>query len=296
LVAVEAALGPFLLQVSLEVGAEPLAVVGPNGSGKSSLLRAILGLLRLDRGYVALGEDVLFDGDLAIDRPTEERHLAYLPQDFGLFPHLTAVENVAFALACGAEPTSRKQRRQQAMAWLDRFGIGGLAEQYPPQLSGGERQRIALARAMASSPRAILLDEPTASLDVEARVEVRAFLAGCIRSLGLPTVLVTHDVMDVEALAGRVAVLEGGRVASCGPLSDIRETPPTPFASRLFSLPAPVSAAAIPGNGNPETRKFDHRTRPPHAINVSGQRSPPACRVQYSCPCSPSSIAEPSSC
>lgn len=265
-VAVEAALGPFLLQVSLEVGAEPLAVVGPNGSGKTSLLRAILGLLKLDRGHIALGEDVLFDGDLAIDRPTEERHLAYLPQDFGLFPHLTAAENVAFALACGTENTSRRDRRQQAMAWLDRFGLAGLAKRIPSQLSGGERQRIALARAMASSPRAILLDEPTASLDVEARVEVRAILAESIRSLGLPTVLVTHDVMDVEALAGRVVVLEKGRVASCGLLADIRETPPTPFASRLFSLPAPVSAAAIPGNENPGTRNFDHRTRTARAI------------------------------
>jgi molybdate transport system ATP-binding protein len=240
-VAVEAALGPFLLQVSLEVGAEPVALVGPNGSGKTSLLQAILGLLKLDRGRIALGEDVLFDRDLAIDRPTEERHLAYLPQDFGLFPHLTAVQNVAFALACGPESASRAQRRRQAMAWLDRFGLGSLANRHPSQLSGGERQRIALARAMASSPKALLLDEPTASLDVEARVEVRAFLAEAIRTLSLPTVLVTHDVMDVEALAGRVAVLEKGRIAACGLLADIRKAPPTPFASRLLSSPAPVS-------------------------------------------------------
>jgi molybdate transport system ATP-binding protein len=249
-VAVEAALGPFLLQVSLEVGNEPLALVGPNGSGKSSLLQAILGLLKLDRGRISLGDDVLFDRDLAIDRPTEERHLAYLPQDFGLFPHLTAAQNVAFALACGPGPTSRRQRRSQAMAWLDRFGLGSLANRNPSQLSGGERQRIALARAMASSPKALLLDEPTASLDVEARVEVRAFLAESIRSLGLPTVLVTHDVMDVEALAGRVAVLEKGRVAACGLLADIRQTPPTLFASRLFSSPAPVGVDAIRGPVN----------------------------------------------
>jgi molybdate transport system ATP-binding protein len=239
-VSIDAELGPFLLQATLEVGAEPLALVGPNGSGKTSLLLAILGLIKLERGRIVLGDEVLVDKDRGIERPTEERHLAYLPQDFGLFPHLTAVENVAFALACSSVPTSRKERRAQAMTWLDRFGLGSLAKRTPAQLSGGERQRIALARALASSPRAILLDEPTASLDIEARVEVRAFLAESIRSLGLPTILVTHDIMDVEALAGRVAVLEKGRVAGCGLPADIRNVPPTTFAGKLFDSPAPV--------------------------------------------------------
>jgi molybdate transport system ATP-binding protein len=256
-VTVEAALGPFQLEASLEVGSEPLALVGPNGSGKTSLLLAILGLLKLDRGRIALGDEVLFDRDVAIhrptiDRPTEERHLAYLPQDFGLFPHLTAAENVAFALACASEPTSGKQRHRQAMAWLDRFGLGSLAGRKPAQLSGGERQRIALARALASSPKALLLDEPTASLDVEARVEVRAFLAESIRSLGLPTILVTHDVQDVEALAKRVAVLEKGHIATCGLLEDIRKAPPTAFANKFFASPTalgihPVSGSATDG-------------------------------------------------
>ena len=234
-IAVQAALGPFSLQASLEVGAEPLALVGPNGSGKTSLLLTILGLRKPGQGRIVLSDEVLFDADLAIDRPTEERHLAYLPQDFGLFPHLTAIENVAFALACRSKRVSTKQRRDQAMTWLDRFGIGNLAERNPSRLSGGERQRVALARALASSPKALLLDEPTASLDVEARVEVRAFLAESIRSLGLPTILVTHDAMDVEALASRVAVLEKGHVVACGLLSDVRRAPPTSFASRLFS-------------------------------------------------------------
>jgi len=249
-IAVEAALGPFQLQASLEVGAEPLALVGPNGSGKTSLLLTILGLLKPDRGRIALGDEVLLDTGQDIELPTEERHLAYLPQDFGLFPHLTAAQNVAFALACGSEPISKKQRRNQAMAWLDRFGLGILANRNPAQLSGGERQRIALARALASSPKALLLDEPTASLDVEARVEVRTFLAESIRSLGLPTILVTHDVKDVEALASRVAVLEKGRVAGCGLLDDIRKTPPTPFASRFLSSPTSVGVSAIPAPVN----------------------------------------------
>jgi molybdate transport system ATP-binding protein len=244
-ISVDAELGPFLLQATLEVGAEPLALVGPNGSGKTSLLLAILGLIKLERGRLVLGDEVLVDTDRGIERPTEERHLAYLPQDFGLFPHLTAVENVAFALACGSIATSRKERRAQAMTWLDRFGLGSLANRKPTQLSGGERQRIALARALASSPKAILLDEPTASLDVEARVEVRALLAESIRSLGLPTILVTHDVMDVEALAGRVAVLEKGRVVGCGLPGDLRKSPPTPFASKFLSTPPSEGVVSI---------------------------------------------------
>jgi len=251
-VAVQAALGPFSLQASLEVGAEPLALVGPNGSGKTSLLLAILGLRTPDRGRIVLSDEILFDTALAIDRPTEERHLAYLPQDFGLFPHLTVVDNVAFALACRSESASPKQRCALAMTWLDRFAIGHLAKRNPSQLSGGERQRVALARALASSPKALLLDEPTASLDVEARVEVRAFLADSIRSLGLPTILVTHDVMDVEALASRIAVLEKGQVVACGLLHDVRAAPPTSFARRLLSSPT------VPGTGPICTQGVHH--------------------------------------
>jgi molybdate transport system ATP-binding protein len=234
-IAVEATLGSFSLKANLEVGAEPLALVGPNGSGKTSLLLAILGLRRPDRGRIELSHEVLFDDSLDIDRPTEERHLAYLPQDFGLFPNLKAIDNVAFALACRSAQASSKQRRDEAMTWMARFGIGHLAERRPTQLSGGERQRVALARALASSPKALLLDEPTASLDVEARVEVRAFLAESIASLGLPTILVTHDAMDVEALASTVAVLEKGQVVACAPFRHICQAPPTSFARRLFA-------------------------------------------------------------
>jgi molybdate transport system ATP-binding protein len=246
-VAVEAMLGAFSLQASLEVGVEPLALVGPNGSGKTSLLLTILGLRKPERGRIVLSDEVLFDAGAAIDRPTEERHLAYLPQDFGLFPHLSALDNVAFALACRSQRLSAKQRRDQAMTWLERFGIGQLAGRTPARLSGGERQRVGLARALASSPKALLLDEPTASLDVEARVEVRAFLAESIRSLGLPTILVTHDAMDVAALASRVAVMEKGRVAGCGLLADIRQAPPTSFASKLFDSSRVSGAGAIVG-------------------------------------------------
>ena len=115
-----------------------------------------MGLLQPERGRIVLCDEVLFDAALAIDRPTEERHLAYLPQDFGLFPHLTAVENVAFALACRSERANGKQRRDPGHDMAGAFWARQLADRNPAQLSGGERQRIALARALASSPKAIL--------------------------------------------------------------------------------------------------------------------------------------------
>ena len=234
-IAVEYTMGPFTLDVSLEVGSESVALIGPNGCGKSTLLLATLGIRIPTRGRVVLEDEVLFDAEAGIERPTEERRMAYLPQDFGLLPFLTAAENVAFAVACRPERVSRAKRRRTALAGLERFGIAHLAGRRPGQLSGGERQRVALARAMASQPRALLLDEPTASLDVGARAEVRTLLAASIRELGIPTLIVTHDRGDILALAGRVAVMEAGRVISCTGLREARNAPASAFAAKLWS-------------------------------------------------------------
>ena len=136
------------------------------------------------------------------DLPTEERGIAYVPQDYALFPHLTAAENVAFALACARPAPPAAQRREQARAWLDRLGALACADRRPATLSGGERQRVALARALARSPRALLFDEPFAALDAGVRGDVRRFLRARLAELGLPALLVTHDRADVVR-AGR---------------------------------------------------------------------------------------------
>jgi molybdate transport system ATP-binding protein len=225
--------GDFALDASLDMGAETVALVGPNGSGKSSLLLTILGLRAPQEGRIALGNELLFDSEGGLCRPTEERRLAYLPQDFGLFPFLSAQANVEFAIACRGGRPERGARAKLALDQLDRFGIGHLAGRRPGQLSGGERQRVALARALASEPRAMLLDEPTAALDVGARDDVRALLHASLRELAIPALVVTHDFGDVMSLASRVAVMEAGRLVACVTVAEAQASPPTAFVKRL---------------------------------------------------------------
>jgi len=237
--ALECSLGGFSLQSSLDLDAEPVALVGPNGCGKTSLLLALLGIHRPTRGRIVLGDEVLFDSATAVRCPTEARRLAYLPQDFGLFPFLTSRENVEFAISCRPDPPARGERRRIAVACLERFAVGHLAARKPRQLSGGECQRVALARTLAAAPRALLFDEPTASLDVGARAEVRALLAASLHELAIPTLIVTHDQGDILALARRVAVMENGRIIACTSLADARRSPANAFAARLLDAPAP---------------------------------------------------------
>ena len=239
------AVGSFSLDAQLDVGAETVALIGPNGSGKSTLLLATLGIRTPTRGRIALGSRVVFDSEAKIDCPTEERHMAYLPQDFGLFPFLTAVGNVEFAIACAGTPAGRRRRQERAMAYLEQFGIGHLAGRGPHQLSGGERQRVALARAIASEPRALLLDEPTASLDVGARADVRALLQELFERLQIPTLIVTHDAGDIAALASRVAVMEAGRIVGCASAQEAVRHPANAFADHLLNGLRPDSNVAV---------------------------------------------------
>jgi molybdate transport system ATP-binding protein len=229
-------LGPFELDLSLAVDGRAVAIAGPNGAGKTSALLALLGIVRPDAGQVRLGGRTLFDAGARIDLPTEERGIAYVPQDYALFPHLTAAGNVEFALGC-AGPSPAAPRREQARALLDRLGVLGSADRRPAALSGGERQRVALARALAREPRALLFDEPFAALDAGARGEVRRFLRERLADLALPAVVVTHDRADVEALGIPVLVLEGGRVVQRGTLAELEARPATEYVARFCGTP-----------------------------------------------------------
>jgi len=230
--------GPLDLRIDLSLDGETVLVAGPNGSGKSSLLRLLLGVLRPDAGRIALDGSVLFDAEEGIDVPAEERGLAYVPQDYALFPHMDVLGNATFGLAA----LDRRERVRRATSWLDRLGAGDLVRRFPSELSGGERQRVALARALARTPRALLLDEPFASLDPIARRQLRASLTGWLREWRLPALIVSHDPADA-VLADRIAVLERGRVVQQGTLEELRRAPGSDFVAGLIEA-APFRAGA----------------------------------------------------
>jgi molybdate transport system ATP-binding protein len=212
----------FVAAADLSVAAgETLALVGPSGAGKTTTLRVVAGLLRPDSGTVTVGERTLLDTTRGVDVAPEQRRVGYVFQEYALFPHLDVRGNVRF----GA------RERDGVDALLERFGLGGLAGARVGELSGGERQRVALARALASDPDVLLLDEPLAALDAHTRATVRAELRGRLRSLGLPTLLVTHDFDDAATLADRVGVMGEGRVVQLGTATELVSTPVDPFVA-----------------------------------------------------------------
>lgn len=225
--------GPLLLEASFDTSRGPVVLTGPNGSGKTSLLLMILGVIAPERGEVSLEGTRLFDAQTGVNLAVEERAIGYVPQHYGLFPHLTAAQNVEFSLECQKPAPPRAERRERARSLLAELGLAGLAEQRPHALSAGERQRVALARAFASSPKALLLDEPFAALDIGTRRQVRVFLRDYLERLSLPTIVVSHDAEDARAVGRHIAVLEAGRVVQSGSWQELSMSPATAFVREL---------------------------------------------------------------
>ncbi|NMO53173.1 ABC transporter ATP-binding protein [Actinoplanes sp. TBRC 11911] len=217
--------------LDLELSAAPgevVALLGPNGAGKTTALRALAGLVGMADGHIAL------DG-VRLDRtPPEHRRIGVVFQDYLLFPHLNALDNVAFGPRCRHVP--RKQAREQAREWLDRVGLAEHVRKKPRQLSGGQAQRVALARALAAEPKLLLLDEPLAALDARTRLDTRAQLRGHLSSFPGATVLVTHDPLDALMLADRLIIVEDGRIVQIGDAATITAQPRTDYVARLVGL------------------------------------------------------------
>ena len=224
--------GGLAIDVELPAARDTVLIAGPNGAGKTTLLRLLLGLVRPDAGSVALNRRTLFDDASGVDVAPEARAIGYVPQDYALFPHLDVRRNVEFGLS--AMPAAERSRR--ARHWLERLGIAAVASRKPGSLSGGERQRVALARALAREPKAIVLDEPFASLDAEARRDLRVSLRSWLRDWRLPALLVSHDPADA-AVADRVAVIESGKLVQQGTLDDLRASPATPYVAAFQRMP-----------------------------------------------------------
>jgi molybdate transport system ATP-binding protein len=225
--------GAFELDVSVTVGTgEVVAVLGSNGAGKSTLLGALAGLARPTRGEIVLGERTL--ASPAVSVPVHRRRIGLLSQQALLFPHLSAVDNVAFGpRSSGA---GRRAARRTAERWLAEVDASALADRRPAQLSGGQAQRVAIARALACEPELLLLDEPFAALDVDATPAIRSLLRRVVRATGVTTLMVTHDVLDAVVLADRILVLDAGRVVESGTTTEVLTRPRSAFAARIAGL------------------------------------------------------------
>ncbi|HEU4464439.1 MAG TPA: ATP-binding cassette domain-containing protein, partial [Gemmatimonadota bacterium] len=224
--------------VSAEIrDGELFVLLGPSGSGKSTILRIIAGLVPADDGRVVLhGRDVTL-------LPPQDRNIGLVFQDYALFPHMTVAENVEFGLAIRKVPREeREARRDELLAMVD---LAGYARRDVRRLSGGQRQRVAVARALAFAPSVLLLDEPFGALDVKVRGQLRRALKGVQRSLGVTTILVTHDQEEAFELADRIGVVEGGRLLEVGEPGELYHRPRHQFVAQFLGDAALIGTRRV---------------------------------------------------
>lgn len=224
---------PVPLEVAFRCGPnELLALVGPSGAGKTTALRAIAGLVRPTSGEITCGGETWFSSARGIFVAPQARAVGLVFQDYALFPHLSALDNVAIAM----RGLPREQQREAARALLARVHLGTQANRRPGSLSGGERQRVGIARALARSPRVLLLDEPFSAVDRMTREHLKGELSALRASLEIPIVLVTHDISEALRLADRVSVLYGGKTLQTGTPDEVRRHPASPLVADVLGL------------------------------------------------------------
>jgi molybdate transport system ATP-binding protein len=222
------------IQADLELesgGGRIMVLFGPSGSGKTTILRCLAGLDRPQQGSIRYDDEIWFDAGRGIDLPPQQRRLGYVAQEYALFPHLTVAGNIRF----GMQASSHEEATARVGELLRTVHLEGTENRLPAELSGGERQRVALARVLARQPRLILLDEPLAALDLPLRDPMRRELRDFLRSIDVPSLIVTHDRVDALTIGDRMAVLVDGSVRQVGPVEEV------------FSRPVDAAVAASVG-------------------------------------------------
>jgi molybdate transport system ATP-binding protein len=205
-------LGDFRLAAAFAGGARVTALFGDSGAGKTSIINMIAGLVRPDRGRIALDDDVLFDSAARIDVPAHRRRIGYVFQEGRLFPHLSVAHNLGYGRWMNGLPFDAADHAR-IVQLLD---IAHLLDRRPGRLSGGERQRIAIGRALLTRPRLLLLDEPLASLDAARKAEILPYLERLRDQSGVPMVYVSHQADEVRRIAETVVRLDDGQVTATG--------------------------------------------------------------------------------
>ncbi len=262
---------PALKAVSLDVAPGTfLVLLGPSGSGKTTLLRCLAGIERIDGGSISLSSRVVADGRSHV--PPEQRDLSMVFQDYALWPHLTALDNVAFALR--RRRLGRAECRERAAVMLERVGLADFARRYPNELSGGQQQRVALARALIADTGLILCDEPLSNLDADLRERMRVEISSLVREAGATTVYITHDQAEAFALADHIGVLEEGVLVQAGTPEDVYHHPATPFVARFTGLAGElrVRVVAHGGDGTLEIAAADGAVGRLPALRPAGRR------------------------
>jgi len=216
-------LGEFSLSATFESEGRVTGLFGASGAGKTSLVNMIAGLLRPDRGTIAIDGDTLDDTDKGVHVAAYRRRIGYVFQDARLFPHLDVVQNLDYGRRMNRLADDPLQRKRIT----ELLDIGHLLDRRPGKLSGGERQRVALGRALLSKPRLLLLDEPLGALDEGRRAEILPYLMRLRDEARIPMVYVSHDAAEMRQLATQIVLLQGGRVTALGGVKVLAVTPPS---------------------------------------------------------------------